>query len=171
MGAPQLHWVNNLVRGNLAVMAAPRPHDRLDEVLLGWQSEGVEIVVSLVERQELPGLMEAEQDLCAEFGLEFVWFPVRDKTVPPSHDPVLRLCRQLAGEIYKGRSIAIHCRAGIGRSPLLAACILMHLGVDGATALDMIAEARGVEVPETEAQRQWILGLDQYIHPEARRGR
>jgi len=28
-------------------------------------------------------------------------------------------------------------------------------------ALDMIAAARGLEVPETEAQRQWILGFRQ----------
>jgi len=35
------------------------------------------------------------------------------------------------------------------------------LGVDGDIALDMIAAARGLEVPETEAQRQWVLGFSQ----------
>jgi hypothetical protein len=33
------------------------------------------------------------------------------------------------------------------------------LGVHADVALDMIADARGLEVPETEAQRQWILAF------------
>ncbi len=43
--------------------------------------------------------------------------------------------------------------------------MLIRLGVNAEVALDMIAEARGIEVPETEAQRQWILEF-----PEAARG-
>jgi len=43
----------------------------------------------------------------------------------------------------------------------LAACVLILLGVEGDIALDMIASARGLEVPETEAQRQWVLGFSQ----------
>ena len=65
----------------------------------------------------------------------------------------------LTGGIASGKSVAIHCRAGIGRSTTLAACVLILLGVNGEVALDMIAAARGLEVPETEAQRQWILGF------------
>jgi len=138
-------------------MAAPRPEHRLDDVLLAWKDEGVDIVVSLVEAPEMPGLMEAERDLCDEIGLEFIWFPVRDKTTPPSVDAVSALAKRLSRALLDGRSVAIHCRAGIGRSTLLAACVLVHLHIDAAVALDMLAEARGLEVPETEAQRQWIL--------------
>jgi protein-tyrosine phosphatase len=61
--------------------------------------------------------------------------------------------------------VAIHCRAGIGRSTTLAACVLILLGVEGDVALDMIAAARGLEVPETEAQRQWVLGFSQAARP------
>ena len=67
--------------------------------------------------------------------------------------------RTAADKVAAGRSVAIHCRAGIGRSTVLAACTLILLGVDGAVALDMIAAARGIEVPETEAQRQWVLSF------------
>jgi protein tyrosine phosphatase (PTP) superfamily phosphohydrolase (DUF442 family) len=162
---PRLYWVNKFAEGNLAIMAAPRPEDPLDEVLLGWKGEGVDIVVSLVEQPEMPGLMEAERALCEECSLDFLWFPIRDKTAPTSRDAISALAGQLANAISIGKSVAIHCRAGIGRSAVLAACVLIHLDIDPAIALDMIAEARGTEVPETEAQRQWVLGFSRAIRP------
>lgn len=157
----RLYWINQFAEGNLAIMAAPKPGAPLDEVMLGWKSEGVDVVVSLVEGAEIPGLTEAEEVLCGELNIEFVWFPIRDKTVPHSAAAVAAVARQLAHDVAAGRSVAIHCRAGIGRSTTLAACVLICLGRDGATALDMIAEARGIEVPETEEQRQWILSFAQ----------
>jgi protein tyrosine phosphatase (PTP) superfamily phosphohydrolase (DUF442 family) len=160
---PRLYWLNRLSEGHLATMAAPRPENRLDDVLLAWKDEGVDIVVSLVEASEMPGLMEAERDLCDEVGMEFIWFPVRDKTAPLSVDAVSALAKRLSRAVLEGRSVAIHCRAGIGRSTLLAACVLIHLRIDAAMALDMIAEARGLEVPETEAQRQWILKFGEAV--------
>jgi len=161
VGASQLYWVNGFTEGHLAIMAAPRSEDRLEETVLAWKDEGVDIVVSLVEQQEIPGLIEGERALCEELGLEFLWFPIRDKTVPPSIDAIAAFALQLANEVAAGRSVAIHCRAGIGRSTVLAASVLIQLKVEGEAALDMIAEARGIEVPETEAQRQWVLGFCQ----------
>jgi hypothetical protein len=45
----------------------------------------------------------------------------------------------------------------------MAACVLILLGVQSEDALDMIASARGLEVPETEAQRQWILDFPRVV--------
>jgi protein-tyrosine phosphatase len=153
---PRLYWVKNLA-GHLAIGSAPRPENPLDEALLAWKEEGVDIVVSLVEDTEMPGLLMAERELCQELDLDFIWFPVQDKTVPPSSGAVWVLATWLENEISAGKSVAIHCRAGIGRSAVLAACVLICLGIEAAVALDMIAEARGTEVPETEEQRQWVL--------------
>jgi len=160
----ELFWINKFHDGNLAIMAAPRPTDKIEDTILGWRSEGIDVVVSLLEPSEAPGLSVAENQFCQEFGIEFLSFPIRDKTVPSDLDAFFDIVRHLAEAVSAGQGVAIHCRAGIGRSTTLAACILMTLGVDAEVALDMIAEARGVEVPETEAQRQWILGF-----PAARR--
>jgi len=164
----ELFWINKFHDGNLAIMAAPRPSDNLEDTILGWRSDGIDVVVSLLEPSEAPGLTEAERQLCQEFGIEFLSFPIRDKTVPAVLDAFSGIVRLLAARISTGQGVAIHCRAGIGRSTTVAACILITLGVDAEVALDMIAEARGVEVPETEAQRQWILGFRDTRRSEGR---
>ena len=157
----QLYWINQFAGGNLAIMAAPRMDEQLESTIMGWRDEGVDTIVSLLERSEIPNLADAEQTLCEEFGIEFFACPLRDKTVPDIVGPFANLAHHLADRIAAGKSVAIHCRAGIGRSTTLAACVLILLGIDGAVALDMIAAARGLEVPETEAQRQWVLGFRQ----------
>jgi hypothetical protein len=155
----QLYWINQFAGGNLAIMAAPRLDEQLESAIMSWRDEGVDTVVSLLEHAEIPNLTDAEQTLCEEFGIEFFSSPIRDKTVPDMVGPFARLDHQLADRAAAGKSVAIHGRAGIGRSTTLAACVMILLGVDGAMALDMIATARGLEVPETEAQRQWVLGF------------
>ena len=155
----ELFWINQYRDGNLAIMPAPRFAGRIEDTILGWHSDGIDCVVSLLEPSEIPALNEAESELCREFNIEFVSFPIRDKSVPPSLEAFAGIVALLAKRIASGQSVAIHCRAGIGRSTTLAACVLIWLGVDPEVALDMIADARGLEVPETEAQRQWILGF------------
>ena len=160
-GTRQLYWIHQFAGGNLAIMGAPRLDDQLESTIMDWRDEGVDTVVSLLERSEIPNLNDAEQSLCEEFGIEFFSCPIRDKTVPELAGPFANIAHLLADRIAAGKSVAIHCRAGIGRSTTLAACVMILMGVDGAVALDMIAAARGLEVPETEAQRQWVLGFRQ----------
>ena len=152
-----LYWIRGYTDGHLAIMPAPRP-ENLERAILLWREEGVDIVVSLLEQAELPGLVEAENGLCGEIGLEFLWFPIADGSVPPSIDAFNTLIAKLGDAVAMGKSVAIHCRAGIGRSAMVAAGVLNYLHVDTGAALDMVAEARKFEVPQTEEQRQWILG-------------
>jgi len=154
-----LFWINQFRDGNLAIMPAPRAHQRIEDAILAWRNDGIDCVVSLLEPSEIPALDEAESELCREFGIEFLSFPIPDKSVPPSLESFVRIVGLLAERIKSGHSVAIHCRAGIGRATMLAACILIWLHLDSEVALDMIADARGREVPETEAQRQWILAF------------
>jgi len=155
----EIYWINQYQEGSLAIMAAPRPEEPLEEKILGWKNDGVDCVVSLIEPAEIPGLLAAEAALCEEFGIEFFSFPVRDKSVPPDLTRFGDLAHELSKRVAEGHGVAIHCRAGIGRSAMLAACVLFTLGVHAEVALDMIADARGIEVPETEAQRQWVLSF------------
>jgi protein-tyrosine phosphatase len=55
-----------------------------------------------------------------------------------------------------GKNVVVHCRQGIGRSGLVAACLLVRKGMSPGAAVEMASAARGVPVPETSEQRDWI---------------
>jgi protein-tyrosine phosphatase len=73
--------------------------------------------------------------------MEFISFPVPDGGVP-------------VARLNEGKAVAVHCRAGIGRSSLIAACVLVLLGF--APGMAFIGKARGVKVPDTGGQRDWV---------------
>ena len=56
-----------------------------------------------------------------------------------------------------GHSIGVHCRMGIGRSSLLLAALLVRSGTSPEDAFQLISAARGLPVPDTDEQRQWLL--------------
>jgi protein-tyrosine phosphatase len=56
----------------------------------------------------------------------------------------------------KGEAIAIHCRAGIGRSAIIAGAILSLHGLQLPKILERLTKARGLPVPETQDQMEWL---------------
>ncbi len=119
--------------------------------------EGIGLVVSLLERDEAAELgLQRERDLCLARGIDFLSFPVPDRGVPDRHD-ALTFLRQVRGA---GKPVAFHCRAGIGRSSMMAAAPLALDGLDADEAFVLIRSARGVAVPDTEAQRLWVADFE-----------
>ncbi|MFE5587156.1 protein-tyrosine phosphatase family protein [Kitasatospora sp. NPDC056531] len=78
--------------------------------------------------------------------------PIPDRTVPaPRSCPTLH---RLAEQLHEGAHVVTHCRAGIGRSSLLAAALLILNSVDPDTSWRQIERARGLAVPDTAEQRE-----------------
>jgi protein-tyrosine phosphatase len=76
----------------------------------------------------------------------------------------LSLISDIAGALERGRNVAVHCRQSIGRAGLIAAGLLIASGVTSdrppaAQAVQTVTSARGVAVPETPEQREWIRKL------------
>ncbi|MFC9324105.1 tyrosine protein phosphatase [Kitasatospora sp. NPDC057015] len=145
--------------GRLSTMAKPRGGDWLEDEMTALGAHGVDVLVCALtraEREEL-GLTD-EPRAAAAAGLRFVEIPIPDRTVP---DPatVLPILRSLAEELRAGAHVVTHCRAGIGRSSLLAAALLILRGTDPDTAWARLEEARGLAVPDTAEQRAWTLNL------------
>jgi protein-tyrosine phosphatase len=142
------------------IAGRPQGGDRLEVDLDELKDSGITTVVSLLNRAEVFELgLGREPEFCRSNGIEFGHFPIPDRAIPVSPDAVLPFADALTRDIRDGRSIAIHCRAGIGRSSLLAACVLVRLGIEAEDALARIKEARGVPVPDTDEQRNWILAF------------
>jgi protein-tyrosine phosphatase len=157
---PDIHWIDLPVVGRLAIMARPRAGDWLDDEIAGWRAAGIDIVVSLLEPTEIAELgLDREPALCREHGMELISFPVADRGVPSSPSEAAALARRLAAAIAAGKAVAIHCRAGIGRSSMIAACVMVLAGTEPSAALDLIAAARGTRVPDTDEQRAWLAAF------------
>jgi protein-tyrosine phosphatase len=156
----QFDWIDLPIAGRLAVIGRPRAGDWLDDEISGWRAAGINVVVSLLEQEEVRELgIGREADLCREQGIEFISFPVPDRAVPAAFRETMALSQSLAAQIGQGKAFAVHCRAGIGRSPLIAACILVCLRFDVDAAFEKISQARGVRVPDTPEQREWVMAF------------
>jgi protein-tyrosine phosphatase len=154
---PDLYWIAHPASHRLAIMARPRAGDWLDDEIGGWRDAGVDLVVSLLEPEEVSDLaLQQEEPLCRRHGMDFLSFPIRDRGVPASVDDARALARILADRVATGGGVAIHCRAGIGRSSLMAALVLAEAGMNAAQAFAATSEARGLPVPDTDEQRQWV---------------
>jgi protein-tyrosine phosphatase len=126
----------------------------------GWREDGIEVVVSLLTPEESSELgLREEAEHARGAGLEFHGFPIPDRGVPGSRAATAELVELLGRALAAGRSVALHCRQGIGRSALVAASLLVAAGEEPAAALGTIERVRGVPVPETAAQRRWVEEL------------
>ncbi|MCU7820946.1 tyrosine protein phosphatase [Kitasatospora sp. DSM 101779] len=145
--------------GRLSTMARPRGHDWLPGETAALAAAGADVLVCALTPDELDELgLTAEPALATAAGLEFVSLPIRDRTVP---DPaaVLPTLRRLTARLRDGAHVVTHCRAGIGRSSLLAVSLLVLGGTPPETAWAAVRRARGLTVPDTPEQRAWPADL------------
>jgi protein-tyrosine phosphatase len=119
---------------------------------------GVNAVVSLLEPEEIAELaISEEKSLCEANGISYLSFPIRDRNIPLSKRDALEFAQMLVNLLTEGLSVVIHCRQGIGRSTLIAACVLVLHGISADRAFDLIETSRGCSVPDTEEQRKWVV--------------
>lgn len=170
----EIYWVRKLDKNvydpvRLAVLPRPRGGDWLEGEVRALRAAGVDVLASLLtaNETEVQELTE-EANYCAAAGIEFVRFPIVDRGVPESTSDFLGLVRRLTWYVEGGKAVAIHCRQGIGRSAVVAACVLAVLGERPDVALDRIAAARGRPVPDTDEQREWVLRFAERRLKEAR---
>ncbi|GAA2780397.1 tyrosine protein phosphatase [Kitasatospora paracochleata] len=155
---PELFTVDIPGPGRLSTMARPRGNDWLADEMAALKDHGVDILVCALTGPELDelGLVDEPRAATAA-GLEFVAIPIPDLTVPDL--TILPTLRGLAERLHGGAHVVTHCRAGIGRSSLLAAALLILNGTDADTAWKHIERARGLAVPDTAEQREWTTAL------------
>ncbi len=154
----EIYWIDGIPTGRLAVLPRPRGGDWLEDEMWSLRTAGVDALVSLLTKEETAELnLAGEADNCAGNGIEFVSFPLADRSVPASASEVLALVRRLSSLATGGKAMAIHCRQGVGRSALVAACVLASLGEKPEVAFERIAAATGCPVPDTAEQRAWVL--------------
>jgi protein-tyrosine phosphatase len=153
----RLYWVNGPWKGKLALAARPRGGDWLEEDVAEWKRAGVKAVLSLLTPQEQKELeLRDEANEVRRQALEFSSFPIPDLEVPRAEAQLADTLDSVTAQLSAGKNVLVHCRQGIGRTGLIAACLLIKSGMSPGAAVDIVSAARGMAVPETPEQREWI---------------
>ena len=132
-----------LKKGQLA--GTPRPgivHD-INYDLKALKRVGVTTLVSLTVRAP-----EVEEML--EYGINNIWSPVPDMEAPTLTQAV-DICRKIDKSLQRGEIVAVHCRAGLGRTGTILAAYLIR---EGSEALNALETVRQVEPRWVQSEEQ-----------------
>jgi protein-tyrosine phosphatase len=153
----ELYRVEHGGPGILSVMARPRGGDWLADEIGTWRDAGVDLVVCLLTPAELAELdLEGEATECQQQRMVFRALPIADRGIPSQPAAAEQVIDEVVHALTAGKHVAIHCRAGIGRSAMIAAAGLVALGETPARAFAAVEAARGLPVPDTPEQRRWV---------------
>jgi protein-tyrosine phosphatase len=157
----EIHWIPGKFPGKIGIMARPRGGEWLTDEIRSACKAGAKMVVSLLEAHEVKEFeLDAEEALCLQNSLDFISIPIPDRGVPRGRPEMVHLVDRLKRSVGDGHNVVIHCRQGIGRSSLVAALVLLSLGISADTVFELISQARGSPVPDTPEQRQYALTFD-----------
>lgn len=106
---------------------------------------GAAAVVTLLEDHELVSLkVEGLGAAVARAHMDWLHAPIPDVGVPSAAFEAswVELGEGLRDRLRAGFAIVIHCKGGLGRAGMIAARLLVELGVDAETAITRIRQAR-----------------------------
>jgi predicted protein tyrosine phosphatase len=100
-----------------------------------------------------------DEAVLARHGLRFLHLPTIDHhaVAPEMLDEGVAFC---AGQLRAGRRVLIHCEHGIGRSALLALCVLVDRGMDPLEALELAKSRRALVSPNPPQYEAWQIWLE-----------
>ncbi len=116
------------------------------------------LLITLNESHEFKALGVPDfASVLATSGLPWRHLPIPDAGVPgPAFEQAWRTVGREARECLRaGRLVVIHCRAGLGRTGMIAARLLVELGMNPDAAITAVREARPKTI-ETPAQERHV---------------
>lgn len=165
---PNISVVARIGKGFLAVMPAPVTGEWIEDEFANISAFGIHQVISLLELDEsICWDLKDESQLCEKNGMKYLSYPIGDRGLPSSLGDFARFTFRIFKEVESGTNTLVHCLAGIGRSGIVSGAVLVHSGLDAETAFDQISQARGLRVPDTKKQRNWLIRHQSTIRIEA----
>jgi protein-tyrosine phosphatase len=153
-----MYKIGSIGTGFLAVMGRPFIEPSEPASLRNIAGLGIGQVVSLLPPHEARTLgLEAERFEVKALGMRYVSFPIEDMGCPASVSEFAKITRRLFRQTESGINTLVHCRAGVGRSGLFAAGMLLHAGLDAEQAFAHVTKMRGLRIPETLQQHAWLV--------------
>lgn len=160
-----IDWIEQQPRwpGRLGLTIAPgkkgqgqdMAHDRdLTTDLATLKAQGVTLLVNLMEQEEMHRWhMHDYHREAARLGLNVRHFPIPDVSTPGNDAEFHALVQDLSARLHAGETIVIHCLGGLGRSGMLAACLLTQHGMNARDATELVRTCRSPRAIEADQPR------------------
>lgn len=131
------------VPGRLLLHSMPGRYEAIENVWSQVKNEAVTAIVCLAEKDELreksfeyAHALEAGAVPCLVLPFE-----IPDRGAPEDRDGFWALARDVAKRLQLGETVLIHCAGGVGRTAMLAVCVLLALGESAGDARSVVSRA------------------------------
>lgn len=133
------------------IAGTPRPGivANLEDDLAALQRVGVTHLITLTETRPV----EANQ--LAQYGISSSWSPFRDMSAP-TIEVAISLCEEIRELNQQGHAVAVHCKAGLGRTGTILAAFLIWNGQGAVEALESVRQV----------EPRWVQSDEQVIFLE-----
>ncbi len=142
-----------LVPESVAGMGRPGLLRSTEEDLAAIATAGIDLLVSLTEEAFPPSQLRS-------FGIDSRHFPIRDMGVP-GLSATARLCAYVQRQCDGGRRVAFHCHAGLGRTGLLLAAMLVWSRSTAEQAIERVRQLRPGYI-QSPAQERFVAQFAQH---------
>jgi ADP-ribosylglycohydrolase len=155
---PNSYWVlpGRLLAGEYPGGATPElTRERLSQLL----DAGIDCFLDLTRPQEL-----TPYEASLPTDVDYLRCPLLDHGIPANPGEMTQIMQCLRGALREGRVVYLHCRAGIGRTGMVAGCLLTERGLSGEEALvelnrlwqQSARSGHWPTVPETPEQIEYV---------------
>lgn len=103
----ELYRIDGPWPGKLAISACPRGGDWLEDELKRWRDAGFDLIVLPLTPDEVDEMdLKMEERRSGRHRIEFISFPIIDRSVPESRSATIQLIERLERDLSKGKIIA-----------------------------------------------------------------
>lgn len=150
----RFRWV---VPDRLAGVSIPGLLREARQDLAGLQGAGIDTLLNLTETP-------FDRELAAEFGIDCLFMPIPDMT-PPTLAQAVDLCALLDKQMAQGRCVAVHCKAGQGRTGTVLALYLMWRAKGQWSGEDSVKAMRRIDPGwiQSASQEVFLSAFEQFI--------
>jgi len=144
------------IPGKLFLFRMPGRGRDIDADFNDMQTSNIDRIVCLAEKKEIqnksPEYLKRLKNGLLPFSVKY--FPIADYQTPDDKSGFVELIEYIASSLKKGERILIHCGAGVGRTGMVAICVLLRLGLNKDGAVRLVDHAGSG--PENAGQKEFI---------------